>query len=345
MNIDKPFICDFYKKIILLFMFIFLISLTSCGFSLSEVNQEQETVAYMGKTDISFDDFESCDMEDEGSHYVIYRYENDKNVCYRFEVFDDNKNVVLSGSNEWKEPQIDEEDNIVSVMLSFGTLADVHRYYDTQNNILSDEYNNVFAQNGAMICYYDDESIVVTNAFEQDEFYTEIKRDFYDDMAIPVCDVYLGDDELIVSYYANPDGEKVTEIIYLTEQTEYSSIMADENIVNSEKSDMLTALAEKKILRAYDYLEKIKDIYQERIEEFEKAGCQYVSLDDAYKSLDDYCEYLENEYSANIAFFEDLATIKYTSGSYGSIFLAEKKYECAKSYADKLEDIYNDLIT
>ncbi|MBQ8209102.1 MAG: hypothetical protein IJZ35_00765 [Clostridia bacterium] len=126
---------------------------------------------------------------------------------------------------------------------------------------------------------------------------------------------------------------------------ELASVLADTDISNSDKADKICNLANAELARANDYKDKIKSAYKETVDSF-SDGYQGIgfSIDSAYQSIDDYCEYLENEFSANIEFFENLTAIKYHSGSAGAIFLAEKEYECAKSYADKLEDLYNDLI-
>lgn len=195
-----------------------IISLSGCFFE--KVNKTQQSPIYFGKDNIHFEDFEDFEIQDKGNHYVVYRYDQDEpfNKYFWFNIFDNNRNIVLNGGTEWKEPEITEVDNIVSVTLNFGTLANISRYYDTQNNILSDEYNNVLAQNGSLICFFDKSSIIITNAFDNDEFYKEIKKNF-SDTAFPIEQIDFSSSEFVtISYYSKPKNELITEKIYLKNQ-------------------------------------------------------------------------------------------------------------------------------
>lgn len=121
---------------------------------------------------------------------------------------------------------------------------------------------------------------------------------------------------------------------------ELSSVLADTNISNADKTDIISKMADDEIARAEKYKKLIEAEYNERENAIEY---EHFSFDSAYQTLDEYCEYFENEFDNNIEFFKDFATVKYQGGTYGSIWLSEKQYECAKDYADKIQALYEDL--
>lgn len=123
-------------------------------------------------------------------------------------------------------------------------------------------------------------------------------------------------------------------------EDELSSVLADTNISNADKTEIISKMADDEIARAEKYKKLIEAKYNERENATEY---KHFSFDSAYQTLDEYCEYLENEFNNNIEFFNNFATVKYQSGSYASIWLSEKEYECAKNYADKMQVLYKDL--
>ena len=122
---------------------------------------------------------------------------------------------------------------------------------------------------------------------------------------------------------------------------ELSSVLSDMNISNADKTTIISKMADDEINRAERYKEFIKEEYKDR--ETDGIGYGSFSFDSAYQTLEEYCEYLENEFNSNIDFFNDFATVKYQGGTYGSIWKTEKKYECAKDYADKMQALYEYL--
>ena len=123
-------------------------------------------------------------------------------------------------------------------------------------------------------------------------------------------------------------------------QDEISSVLSDTNISNADKTEIISKMADDEIARAEKYKKLIEAEYNERENAIEY---EHFSFDSAYQTLDDYCEYLENEFNNNIEFFNDFATVKYQGGSYSGIWLSEKQYECAKDYADKMQALYEEL--
>ena len=122
---------------------------------------------------------------------------------------------------------------------------------------------------------------------------------------------------------------------------ELSSVLSDMNISNADKTIIISKMADDEINRAEKYKELIKEEYKER--ETDGIGYGSFSFESAYQTLEEYCEYLENEFNNNIEFFNDFAVVKFQGGTYGSIWKTEKEYECAKDYADKMQALYEEL--
>ncbi len=124
-------------------------------------------------------------------------------------------------------------------------------------------------------------------------------------------------------------------------QDEISSVLSDTNISNADKTKIISKMADDEIAHAEKYKKLIEAEYNERENAIEY---EHFSFDSAYQTLEEYCEYLKNEFNNNIEFFKDFATVKYQSGSYASIWLSEKEYECANNYADKMQALYEYLV-
>ena len=122
---------------------------------------------------------------------------------------------------------------------------------------------------------------------------------------------------------------------------ELSSVLSDMSISNYEKTEIISKMADDEINRAERYKDLIKEEYKER--ETDGIGYGSFSFESAYQTLEEYCEYLENEFNNNIEFFNDFAVVKFQGGTYGSIWKTEKEYECAKDYADKMQALYEYL--
>lgn len=126
---------------------------------------------------------------------------------------------------------------------------------------------------------------------------------------------------------------------------ELTSLLGSDEISNSEKGEILQKLTDEELKRAEKYKTMIVDEYEKRIEEF-SLYYENINFDikSATESVYNYCEYLKNEYENNAEFFDNYAVIKYNSGTSGSIWKARRYYESAKTYADKMQELYENLI-
>lgn len=130
----------------------------------------------------------------------------------------------------------------------------------------------------------------------------------------------------------------------VTSEEELASILADANASNFDKNSAKHGMAQAYIVKANEYREKIKDEYRRLSEESDLYREELFPLEENMKKVDEYFDYLENEFESNVAFFESYAAAKYHTGTADSSLLADEEYKAAKRFAEKAEEIYNNLI-
>jgi hypothetical protein len=105
--------------------------------------------------------------------------------------------------------------------ICFGTYQWKLRYYDVVNGRVSQYFYTPIQSSDKLIAYFssigDERVLIVQDIFDKSTYYKEIRRDFS-----ILC--YLGtspaefinnNTQLVISYWANPDDEIVTETIDL----------------------------------------------------------------------------------------------------------------------------------
>ena len=141
--------------------------------------------------------------------------------------------------------------------------------------------------------------------------------------------------------------DKESDTVFTEMNEEVSSLLASDGISNVEKINVWAQMTESQLKRADDFKALIKEEYKKRTDEYAKSGMYEnvgITYDDLCKSVDEYFDYLENEYNSNSEFFENQSFALYGTGSAGASYKASKQYECAKSFADKAESFYNELM-
>lgn len=201
------------------FVFVFFLAFFCFGCNREESDTDLSTSeAESNKTYISYDDIKFEDLIDpkvysQDAHYIVYESMSEKSdsMCYWYKIIDDNKNTVSEGGTEFQIPEIKEENGIVTIHINSGTLAGYYRYYDSADNVLSENYLNVFALYNKKICYFDvnDKKLVIENPFDK-TVYGEIGADF-SSRVFPVYEAeFLSDSEIKFSYYDKDEQEKTT---------------------------------------------------------------------------------------------------------------------------------------
>lgn len=142
----------------------------------------------------------------------------------------------------------------------------------------------------------------------------------------------------------NEQSEEAVSSEYALSDEEVSRLLESDEIPNTEKISVIKDLSDEQYAEAEQYRELIKQFFEESVNESVFFQDKDYPIDDAKKSVDDYCDYLRDEYNANIDFFQNCADIKYEGGTAAGFYLAWNEYECAEDYADKIKAVYEDLI-
>lgn len=140
--------------------------------------------------------------------YKIYE-NNITDVIY--EIYDINNEIMYSDSTE-NPLKIDMLNNtIIDVSIGMGTGITIHKYFDIENRLVSDEYSYVLANYDNLVAYIDvpkensfeNRKIAVHNIFDKNVFYKEFDMDF-------------SDVDTPITYARFIENGKVLEITYLS---------------------------------------------------------------------------------------------------------------------------------
>ena len=140
--------------------------------------------------------------------YKIYE-NNITDVIY--EIYDINNEIMYSDSTE-NPLKIDMLNNtIIDVSIGMGTGITIHKYFDIENRLVSDEYSYVLANYDNLVAYIDvpkensfeNRKIAVHNKFDKNVFYKEFDMDF-------------SDVDTPITYARFIENGKVLEITYLS---------------------------------------------------------------------------------------------------------------------------------
>jgi len=105
---------------------------------------------------------------------------SDSERSYRYSIYDAKGRVVDEGQVERMAPEISYiSENVMKICFHGGTYADLCKYYDTKNNVFSQDYWNPFLEQAGLIVYYDadDGGLVVRDIFDKSKFYRTYSRD------------------------------------------------------------------------------------------------------------------------------------------------------------------------
>ena len=150
--------------------------------------------------------------------YYEIRGDDERNY-YEYTIKDKKGNTVEHNCVERMPPTISYiSSNIIELRLHGGTYADLCRYYDIDNDILSESFwNPILTENGKIVYYTEDKLLVVQNIFSKDIFYKAYSFDMF--LTGPPEDIrFLNNGDKLYIRYITPDSyiEKV-EIVDLTE--------------------------------------------------------------------------------------------------------------------------------
>lgn len=153
-------------------------------------------------------------------YYEIYDITKYNKPQFQWFIFDNEHEVLDYGVEKRMEPFISKTDGLIKFYISLGTSADIVRYYEPENKIISDGFNDPIAQFKTKIVYLDTSDskkyLVVQDVFDKTKYYRTFQRDFYI-MPHSISAEFINNGrQLSITYETEEDRREVTEILDLT---------------------------------------------------------------------------------------------------------------------------------
>ncbi len=158
---------------------------------------------------------------DSGKYYRIYK-ENDNQV--RYEIYNPEGKIALSKKTDRPIEINTIGDDIIDIGIGMGTGITIHKYYNANENIFSQDFTNVLSVSDKLIAYIDvpkenpleNRKVIVQNIFDKNMFYKEFKLNF-SNVDTPVIEAKFSKDgtSLQLTYLSGEDQTQISETLDL----------------------------------------------------------------------------------------------------------------------------------
>lgn len=161
-------------------------------------------------------------IEDDND-YQVYAYADSDGILsdYTYFIFNDNGDKIDSGYNQSREPIFQKFDNhVLKRLISAGTNVNFTTYYDLSRSLISDEYENVYYDDGELVVYihYDnqnDSTYVTAKKIFDSDFLLNEKLDL-DGIFTTDYHVEVKDNRVTVQHVKGPHYDDVVETFELS---------------------------------------------------------------------------------------------------------------------------------
>ncbi len=193
-----------------IFLFAFFL-VFSCFFALSNCSLSKNTVN------------SEINIIDSGKYYCMYKYKDDiTQVCYN--IYDLKGETVFSEKTEQPLRINMLNDNIVDIEIGMGTGLAIHKYYNVEQNLFSQDFPYVLSNQNELVAYlavskkspFDNRKVIVQNVFDKANYYKEFQFDF-SNIDTPVIKAEFSKDglSLQLTYLSGEKQTQITETINL----------------------------------------------------------------------------------------------------------------------------------
>lgn len=168
-----------------------------------------------------YSNFKQTQIIDSGKYYRIYK-ENDNQV--RYEIYNPEGKIALSKKTDRPIEINMIGDDIIDIGIGMGTGITIHKYYNANENIFSQDFTNVLSDSDKLIAYIDvpkenpleNRKVIVQNIFDKGLFYKEFQLDF-SNVDAPVIEAKFSKDgtSLQLTYLSGEDQTQISETLDL----------------------------------------------------------------------------------------------------------------------------------
>lgn len=168
------------KKLICLFACVLLCFTSACSQS-SEVGDKETESSPSSETGDK--ETEKMEILASGKYYCVYK---EILTTVRYEIYNAKGDTVLRETTDRPLRIEMRGDHIVDIAIGMGTGLAVHKYYDANNDVFSEEYSYVACSSEDLVAYIgvpegassQDSKLVVQNIFDKSLFYKEFELEF-----------------------------------------------------------------------------------------------------------------------------------------------------------------------
>lgn len=180
-------------------------------------------VVYSLYENISNNKSEQMEVLDSGKYYRIYKGSTNQ---IRYDIYNYGGEIVLSEETEHPLEIRTINGNIIDIEIGMGTGITIHKYYDVDENVFSQEFQYVLSNLEQLIAYVDvpkanpleNRKVIVRNIFDKQLFYKEYELDFsYVDT--PVIEAKFSRDgaALHLTYLSGEQKTQVSTVLELSQ--------------------------------------------------------------------------------------------------------------------------------
>lgn len=151
----------------------------------------------------------------------FYSIVKNEDETYTVKLFDESKKVV-DETTVPNEPYVNKlENDIIQVIIYYGSPFYTTYFYDTKANLISQAYDTPVLIDKGKVVLVQNKKLIVSDIFDKTLYFKEVERNFSE--TIPpssaiISAQFINSNELQLEYYEGKDFTEKTEIIDLSKQ-------------------------------------------------------------------------------------------------------------------------------
>lgn len=197
------------NKIKVLLVNFGVIFLCSCAVNTPEQNNHFDNI-------VGFENLSESDICMESENFILY---NNDNLSYYY--IYDNDGIVLDevGFDKLPLPNIEQfSKNLIRVSKGTGSSTAYSKFYDVENDLISDNFLNVLYYDENFIVYLEEKldperKLIIQDPFDKEKMYREFSDLKFSHSITPISEITLLSDDKILVKYKTGNHFKETEIV------------------------------------------------------------------------------------------------------------------------------------
>lgn len=156
-----------------------------------------------------------------GENYEVTNTGSADKKAFKYQVFDNQHNVIDSGFTGDIEPIFYGNDNNLRLSVNYGSGATEYKYYDVSKGVVSELYKSIlsdrYTKDGILVAYlaYEDNTVVVAvqDAFDKKVFYKTYEGEYPIKFSPSTQAEFISDDQIRITYLSGENDDEKTELL------------------------------------------------------------------------------------------------------------------------------------